>query len=344
MDRSAKRSSLRSDLTILGVVGVLLVGALATGANVLYREVYSASAFVERYLTMLSSGQAADALLLPGVEIDRRALLPTSPDVPLSNALLRQAALGELDDISILSEEADGDIRKVTAGYTAGGVPGRTTFTVTQDGWRGVAPQWRFAEPPLAAITLVVRGADVFEVNGFTIDRRQIAGIDSHPLDRIALAVFTPGVYDVSVDTPNSSSPGKSVLVDTTRTVTQVSLQTRPTDDFLALVQQEVARFLDDCAAQQVLQPAGCPFGFEVQNRLASLPRWSITQYPEVTLDPDGPHWSVPPTEALAHIDVDVRLILDGSIRPVSEDVVFWIVATVQVLADGTVSIRVGTP
>ena len=45
--------------------------------------------------------------------------------------------------------EKDG-VHEIVVDYRAGGVDGTSTFTVAQDGWVGVTPNWRFTESPLA--------------------------------------------------------------------------------------------------------------------------------------------------------------------------------------------------
>ncbi|QTV80545.1 hypothetical protein [Microbacterium sp. NIBRBAC000506063] len=142
-----RRRSLGVDLTILSVVGLLLLAALGAGGMALYREVYSPSAFVQRYLGLLEESRAADALRVPGVAVDRAALEPLGLEATPSDALLRQTALGSLSQITIVDERAGDDgITRVTARYRAGGHPGTSVFLVTQDGWNGVVPRWRFAE------------------------------------------------------------------------------------------------------------------------------------------------------------------------------------------------------
>jgi hypothetical protein len=59
---------------------------------------------------------------------------------------------------------------------------------------------------------------------------------------------------------------------------------------------------------------------------------------------PDGAGWRIPPTEATAHIDVDVRSLFDGSVTEVSEDVPFILTGGLTVNPDGSVSITVGGP
>ncbi|HWK77833.1 hypothetical protein [Microbacterium sp.] len=340
------RRRLWFDLTALAVVGVLLLAALGAGALVLYKQFYGPSAFVTRYIDLLATGHAADALHIPGVSIDREVLERSGIDPAASEAMLRKAALAPLSDVEVVGEKTDDGVTSVTVEYVAGGHAGSSTFQVEQDGWAGVTPNWRFTQSPLAAVALTVLGADHFAVNGFEVDRNQVsaAGADAAPTDPVPLLVFTPGLYSVTVDTAIATSPGVSFLADSPLTQTPVELQTEPTDEFVGVVQDRVEEFLDECTTQEVLQPTACPFGLEVQNRIVAPPVWSITTQPTVTVEPDGGHWMIPPADAVAHIEVDIRSLYDGSVEHVSEDVPFRVDGTITILSDGSASIRVGNP
>lgn len=340
-----RRPRLWVDLTTLAIVGVLLVAALGAAGAVLYKEYYGPSAFVTRYLDLLATGRAADALRLPGVAVDRDTLEESGIDVTASEALLRQASLAPLTDIEVISEETTGGVSEVTVSYVAGGHPGTSSFSVTQDGWVGITPNWRFTRTPLASVSLTVLGADKFSVNGFEVDRRQVssAGAEADPLAPLPMLVFTPGVYSVTVDTAISTSPGISVLADTPLAKTPIDVQTIPTPEFTAVVQTRVEEFLTECTTQQVLQPTACPFGLEVQNRIDNLPEWTIAVQPTVTVVPDGAYWTIPAADAVAHIEVDIRSLFDGSIQHISEDVPFRVNGTIAILPDGSASIRVGS-
>ncbi len=338
-----RRRTLGRDLLALGIVGILLVGAFGATAAALYRDLYSPAAFVERYLDLLSRGQAAEALALPGVAVDSAQLAASGLPPDASEALLRQAALAPLTDIVVTEERVDGSVTVVTATYGAGRHEGRTTFRVEQAGQVGLAPTWRFATSPLAVIDLSLRGATAFSVNGFALDTRQVSpdGVDADPLEPVDLLVFSPGLYSISVDTAVSTSPGVAVLSDSPQASIPVSVQTQPTEKFTAAVQTEVDAFLTACATQEVLQPTGCPFGLVVQNRIVSPPAWTIEQQPTISLAPDGAQWKIDRTQAVAHIKVDIRSIYDGSIRTLDEAVPFFVGGTVTILPDGTASIQV---
>lgn len=332
------------DLTLLALVGVLLVGALLAGAGALYREFYSPSAFVLRYLSLLEDGRAADALALPGVALDSAELEAAGLPPTASDALLRRAALGDLRDARVTSETVDGEDVVVGVHFVAGGHDGDVDFRVRSDGVIGVAPAWRFSQSPLAVVELQVTGSMVFAVNDFVVDKRQVSvdGVDADPSASLPLLVFSPGIYAVSVDTAMAETDGVAVISNAPMRSVPVEVDARPTVEFTDLVQQRVEEFLTACATQEVLQPTGCPFGYVVNNRVEKLPTWSIVQQPLVTLVADGAGWRIPDTGAVAHIEVGVRSIASGAYRDVSEDVPFLVNGTIEVLDDGTASIRIG--
>ncbi|GAD34783.1 DNA-binding protein [Microbacterium sp. TS-1] len=339
--RSGRRLAL--DLTAIGLLSVLALGALGVGGVAVYRTLYSPAAFVERYLSLLSSGSAADALRLPGVAMDSAELAAAELPSTTSEVLLRRAALAPLSDVSVIGERVRGDVTEITVTYLANGHRGRTQFDVEQDGWIGVAPAWRFAHSPLSAIDLTVRGATRFQVNGFELDTRQVApeGVDADPLVPVSMLVFSPGAYSISVDTPTAQTPGVAVLSDAPQKAVPVDLQAQPTPEFVDVVQDRVDEFLASCATQQVLQPTGCPFGYFVRNRVEGAPQWSIAENPKIEVVPDGAQWAIPSTRAVAHIDVDIRSIYDGRLNEVSEDVEFFLTGSITILPDGTASIQV---
>jgi hypothetical protein len=338
-----RRRRLVGDLAALAIIGVLLAGAFVAGGMSLYREVYSPTAFVLRYLDLLADGRASDAREVPGVAMDAAQREAAGLPAAASDALLRGDALTSLTDIRAVAEKPDGTRTLVTVAYRAGGVDGETTFTIEQSGWIGVVPSWRFAVSPLAVVDLTVRGSMQFEVNGFEIDKRQVSpdGTEVDPLAALPLLVFSPGLYSVSVDTAISATPGAAVLADAPGAAVPVDLQAVATEEFVSVVQQRTNEFLTACATQEVLQPTGCPFGYQVRNRIANLPKWSILQQPEVRVEPDGAGWLIVPAEAVAHIEVDIRSLFDGSVRTVQEDVPFVVSGTISVLPDGSASIQI---
>ncbi|MBS1905804.1 MAG: hypothetical protein JST33_04375 [Actinobacteria bacterium] len=340
-----RRAPLWADLSLLAVIGVVLAAALAAGGLTVYREFYSPAAFVTRYLTLLSEGRAADALRVPGVALEH-ADLDSDAFRSASDALLRRDALSSLTDISVTDEHADGDATAVTVRYTAGGHAGATTFRVRQDGWIGVAPAWEFAQSPLAVISLTVRGSDRFSVNGFELDRRQVAakGAESSPLEPVPMLVFSPGLYSVSVRTAAATAAGMGVLADKPLADVPLDVQATPTAAFVKVVQQRVDEFLARCTTQQVLQPTGCPFGLTVSNMVTHGPTWSMVSPPHIALEPDADGWKITPAPATVHVALEVKSLYDGSVAEVDKNVPFEVDGTIRFLPDGSASISITSP
>lgn len=320
------------------------MAALAAGGLTVYREFYSPSAFVTRYLTLLSEGRAADALRLPGVALSHDDL-DNDTFRAASDALLRRDALAPLTDVTVVDEHPDGDATSVTVRYKAGGHVGTSTFRVAQDGWIGVAPVWQFAQSPLAVISLTLQGSDRFTVNGFDLDRRQITPSPEYsPADPVSMLVFSPGLYSVSVKTATATATGMGVLADKPLADVPLQVHATPTEAFVKVVQQRVNEFLDQCATQKVLQPTGCPFGITVPDRVMSEPTWSMVEDPDIALAPDAEGWKIQPATATAHIELDVKSLYDGSLSHIDEDVPFQVDGTIRFLADGSASISITSP
>ena len=147
---SRRRRRLALDLTLLAIVGVLLIAAAGAGAAAIYREFYSPTAFVERYLGLLAEGRAADALAVPGVAVDSAELEAAGLPATASDALLRRDALATLTDIEITVGGGDRHRQHPGDGRATTRAPSRARprSRSQRDGWVGVAPTWTFATEP----------------------------------------------------------------------------------------------------------------------------------------------------------------------------------------------------
>ncbi len=338
------------EIALTLVVGALLIAAIAAGFASLYRDFWGPSAFAERYVGLIAEGRAADALAMEGVAVDTAELEAAGLPASAHDALLRSAALSRhVTDVHAVSERAVDGQTEVTVAYRIDGTPGQSTFRIASIGWSGLVPAWGFARSPLSVIDVSVHGSMTFSVNGFELDKRQVSpeGVDADPLAPVSLLAFAPGAYEVAVDTPTTvAAPSRALVTDPLAAVS-VELQAEPTAEFLRVVSEQVSGFLtDQCASQQVLQPAGCPFWVSLENRLApgSLPTWSIVEQPPIELIPEGAYWRIAEATGVAHIEMDVQSIATGAVTHVSEDVPFTIDGTVEMLADGSAQIRIGAP
>jgi hypothetical protein len=324
-------------------VAALLVTAVFATWGALSREVYGAGAFVREYLDALSAGDAAAALALPGVSIDREKLADAGLPAGSSDALLRTEALGKLTDVRFVSDVAESDgSRSITFEYVSGGKQGRSTFSVSSaEATFGLFPSWRFERSPLSSVSLTVVHSTSFRANGFELDTRQVAPTDQAAAftNTVSLLTFTPSTIDFDLDTTMLRAPVQTARATDPRSVVTASVDTTPTKAFVTEVQTQLNSYLDECATQVVLQPTRCPFGQFLRDRVKTTPAWSMVTYPTVQIQPGETTWVMPATVGTAHLVVDVQSLFDGEVTTLDEDVPFTLSAFVTVREDGSLYI-----
>ena len=309
----------RKDTIVLGVVGVLLLLASAAAIGSLNREVFGAKAFVSSYLHSLERHDAASALAMPGV-------VPDAADVPedVSLALLRSSALGNITKIQILDDAAQPDgSHIVSASYAINGQSARGMFRVTRgDNSFLVFENWAFVTPPLATVTVTVAHDTVFTVGtSGLIDLRT-----THPKTAAAVfedtgmfLAFAPGAYVFGHTSSLMQAKNVTAIVTAPRATAKVIVDVQANATFTENVQSEVNTFLDECVTQVVLQPTGCPFGFQTGNRLVGDPAWSVVTYPEVSVVPGDTGWVVRNAIAQVELTGELQSLFDGTITPLDE-------------------------
>jgi hypothetical protein len=313
---------MRREIITWSIVAAVIVAIFGGTVLVLNSTLYSAGGFVRSYLDSLARHDVDGALDLGGTIVAGDA----------SDELLVADALGDLTDLQLVSDDADAQgIHRVVYSFTSGGKTGQSTFSVRPQGTLlGLFSQWRFESSPLGVLQVVPQNGTSFTVNGVKVQTSQ-------PNLPVPYLVFTPNTYELASKSQyleaaptrvTSSQPGAAVIA---------SVKLLPTDAFVADVQKELNAYLDDCATQQVLLPTGCPFGEEIANRIVSTPAWSIAHYPKVTLVPgtDPGSWLMTPTDAAAHLVVDVKSLFDGTVTTFDEDVPFVSSYLVTFLPDG---------
>lgn len=301
---------MRREFIILSIVAAGVVAALGGTILVLNTTLYSASGFVRSYLDSLARHDVDGALELAGTVVAGDA----------SDELLVASAIADLSDIRLVSDDTDAQgIHRVVYSFTSEGKSGESTFSVRPQGTLlGLFPTWSFESSPLGVLQVLPQHGTSFTVNGVQVR----ASEQDQPAPYL---VFAPGTYELASTSlyleaspvkVTASQPGAAVIA---------SVKLRPTDAFVAQVQKELDKYLDDCATQTVLLPTGCPFGEEIANRIVSTPAWSISHYPKVTLQPgtEPGSWLMPPTDAAAHLVVDIRSLFDGTVSTFDEDVPF---------------------
>ncbi|MFD4422225.1 hypothetical protein ACFWN7_12090 [Agromyces sp. NPDC058484] len=326
------------------MLALLLVGAFLAALGSLNRTFYGASTFVERYLTAVADDDIATASTTPGVALDAEELAALGLPADVSTAMFRSDVIESgPEDIRILSDVAlpDGS-HSVTASYRLDVSIVETTFDVRPlPPLYGVLSRWEFSVSPIAVVDVTAANNPMFTVGSLTLDTRATKRGDE-------LAAFTqvtpylaiaPAVYEFGYTSPLLEAVPTATPVEPSAR-TAVAVTSLPTPTFVERVQVQVDDYLAGCAAQPVLQPAACPFGIEIDDRVVGEPTWTIVAPPLVTLTPGPNAFEMPPTEGVAHISVEVQSLFDGEFSQVEEDRPFTLALTASIRPDGSIAIQ----
>ncbi|MBC7441371.1 MAG: hypothetical protein H7311_02395 [Ramlibacter sp.] len=341
-DGRRRRNQRRAVVTVV-LVSALLGAALVATIGSLNRDLYSASGFVRQYLDALAGQDASSALMLPGVTPTNAQLEAANLPQNLPRTLLRPSLLGDLTDIRLTGDtEAAPDRHTVVYDFRLDGTPAQMTFQVAHTGtFFGVFDSWRFETSPLAVLQVTVLHEATFNIGQLTLDARAHAAGDapatfSHQASYLA---FAPARYPMGHASPLLSATPQTVTV-TASGATEVTIDAQPNEQFRSQVQDELDSFLNACTTQQVLQPSGCPFGIEINDRVTEPPLWSIAEYPKVTLAAGDATFEMPETAGKAHIVVEVQSLFDGDVTTRDEDVALAVAISVTVNPDGSLALQ----
>ncbi|WP_285114821.1 hypothetical protein [Leifsonia sp. fls2-241-R2A-40a] len=326
-------------------VGVLLLAAFAAGLGAVQRAYYSPSGFVEAFAHSIASRDVSAALAMPGAAPTAASLREAGLPPGASRELLRSDVLPAIRDVSVVSDTSSADgAHAVTVEARADGRPVTATFRVRPTGAvLGLLPTWSFASTPLGAARITVAHASSFTVGRHSVSPRaaspdQPAGAFSVSADYLVLPLAPLELghdsrYLHAAPVTAAAAPG---------TIDETTVDAQPTPAFTTAVQRQVNAFLDDCAKQRVLQPAGCPFGAEIDDRVEGEPVWSMETYPKVRLVPGDTSWTTDRMVGVAHLDVTVQSLFDGTISHRSDAVPFSMsLSSVTIRSDGSLAIVV---
>ena len=335
-----------SPVAVVGwaVLALIVVAAFLAALGALNQTIYGASSFVERYLEAIADDDIATASTTPGVALDTEELAALGLPADVSTAMFRSGVVESgPEDVRIVSDVAlpDGS-HTVTASYRLDASIIETTFDVRPIApLYGVLNRWEFAVSPLAVIDVTAAHNPLFTVGSLTLDTRAAKSGDE-------LAAFTqtaqylaiaPAVYEFGYTSTLLEAVPTALPVEPSAR-TAVTVDSIPTATFVDRVQLQVDNYLDQCAAQPVLQPAGCPFGIEIDDKVVSEPTWTMASYPAVTLTAGESAFEMPPTEGVAHLSVEVQSLFDGEFSQVEEDRPFMLALTATIRPDGSISIQ----
>ncbi|MET1086557.1 MAG: hypothetical protein ABWY04_05470 [Arthrobacter sp.] len=308
---------------LLGLM--LAVAAAVVAVNLVNNTVASPQQPVREYLDALQSGDGGTALGL------LRATVPPSSAAMLDGTALQTAA-SRLANVNIGdAEERPGNQVMVPMEYTVDGSRLRTEFQLQKTGTEWIFfNTWAFVPSRLPTVDVSVVNSSEATVNGVDVNM---------PSGRNSFAVFYPGEYEATVAGEYfSASATRATVTSRDVPVAPLNLLTQATDNLKKDVAAKVKEFLDGCASQAVkeqkLQP-DCPFYYASNNRVqdGSI-KWSVTEYPNVSIEPFDGRWVVAPLDGKAKVEALQQNLFTGAWYPLDEEVDFSFTTRLDVAGD----------
>ncbi|WP_208786659.1 hypothetical protein [[Micrococcus luteus] ATCC 49442] len=308
---------------LLGLM--LAVAAAIVAINVVNNTVASPQQPVREYLDALRAGDGGKALGL------LRATVPPGNAAMLDGTGLQTAA-SRLANITIGEpEERPNSQVMVPVQYTIDGSRLRTDFLLQQTGTEWLFfNTWAFVPSRLPTVGVTVVNASEASLNGVPVNM---------PDGKNSFAVFYPGEYEASLNGEYFAAPAtRATITSRDAPAAPLNLLTEATDRLREDVGRSVREFLDGCAAeavkQQKLQP-DCPFYFSSTNNVDDgTIKWTITEYPEISIEPFDGRWVVAPLDGKARVEAVQQSAFTGAWFPLDEEVDFSFTTRLDVDGD----------
>ncbi|WP_404286601.1 hypothetical protein [Glutamicibacter arilaitensis] len=284
---------------------IIIVALAVTSAIVANRTLFSAEHAVESLHKHLIAGEGAEALGLMGAQV------PQGDAVALDGEVLKrtQAGITEFDAQKADPSENDPDVHTVIAKYKANGVDQESTYTLRRSGKSWLFfDQWSFEPVTLPTVQIKANTVNEVAVNDQKIPL--VKGVST-------LAVFYPSITDASFSTKNFEADTRGVVVTgPAKEPVEISLKTQPTKEFIAQVNSKVRTYLNECAAQQVLMPSGCPFAYHTPSRVnPETIEWSIAKYPTIEVNYYNGAWVLSPLKVTAKLSLTEQDLRTGTLE-----------------------------
>ena len=297
----------RFGLLALGVVALWLLTVLALNLTL-----FSATSFVTSYLKALESSDYGLAASHAGLTRAPQ-ILPLASEA-LENPRIVGTSSLPTGELVIQADYELGDDTHSTVFVVTGGEPILWFFDT-----------WRFSRQPLANLQFAVIGDERVSVNGTDLD---VGDLGVPP----RTTVLVPGIYSSSLETEwVQAEPVVSVMTEVGAPA-GVRLVVSPTNALMENSTGALEAYLDGCAAQAVLQPAECPFGVSISDRVVGAVQWTILDYPEIDLrlSADRATWTMVAESGVAEVTVQVQSLFDGSITEFRDTEEFDVVGVVR--------------
>ncbi len=297
-----------------------LLLAVAVGALTIFlvnSRVFGPEQQIRNYFQALKDGSGEEAL---GI---LNARVPDADPSMLDGAALKAAA-APIDNLDVGEPQSSGGQRvTVPVTYTLDGEELTSSYTLENVGTRWLFfDTWEFVPTPLPTVQLSVINQNTATLNGTPV---------AMPGGENSFAVFYPGKYESHYTSQYFAAPAQTTVVNTRQDKARASLSTHATDKLRKDVGQQVKNFLDECALQKVLQPTGCPFYFNTENRIVGNIKWNITEYPEIVIEPNNGRWIMRPLSGAALLTTTQQDLFTGQIIPLEVESHFSFTARLDV-------------
>jgi len=297
----------RFGLLALGVVAVWLLTVLALNVTV-----YSGTSFVTSYLKALESSDYGLAASKAGLSRAPQ-ILPLATE-SLSNPRIVGTSSLPTGELVIQAEYELGETTETTVFVVSQGEPILWFFDT-----------WRFSRQPVASLQFAVIGDQRVSINDTELN---VGNLGVPP----RTTVLVPGTYTSSWETEwVRADPVVSTMTEV-GAADAVRLVVAPTNGLVETTTSAVEAYLDGCVDQGVLQPAECPFGVSISDRVVGVPQWTILDYPavELRLSADRASWTMVAEEGLAEVSVQVQSLFDGTVSEFRDTESFAVVGIVR--------------
>lgn len=295
------------------VAAIVITAAWLGGVLALNATVFSPSGVVIGYLDALERGDIGEALAIVGA-VEPPPVLPDLDRTVTDQTVVSTLAI---DDVTVV----------VSVRYVLDGIPSESLFTVTRTPRTlGLFDRWEFQAVPTTPLRVTIDGASAVTINDATFAESETSS---------GLSLLYPGRYTISWSSGWVETDTTDLVIDNDQALT-VRLVAAPTDELRNQVTDAVGSYLTGCTDQAVLQPAGCPFGVSLTDRVVGDVSWEVTTDPVIDLRiaDDEETVIVSALGAEATLTVSLQSLFDGSIQEFVESQTVDVTGVVLGLGD----------
>ncbi|MCH8560101.1 hypothetical protein [Nesterenkonia sp. DZ6] len=327
----------RSRRGLLVAWAAALVLALAAGGVAIWQvseRIYTPGHTAQEYWDSITRGSGSEALgFFDPAALDAAEGAPMDSLLLDGDALARSAAGIE----NTRFEEDPGQQGRAMMQFDIEGESFETQLPMeSQQNTLAFFPDWELTAASMSQLQIDVPGAAAGGIAQITVNGEPVNLED----DSATLRTYVPAVVEIAVDSEWLVGASRYVVVqdagegDDDGQAHQITLELQASEAAQDLLQEEVGAYLDGCADQQVLMPAGCPMGINTPNQVVTESiSWRMPEPEGLTLDFAEEGWETPGADMSATVTFDSRHFHDGASLEESHQVDFAL--SIEVGASG---------